>query len=67
MDCGFRLPTTSGYCVQWHTGNVKYLKIGKTRAIRGFIETTSKETAEAKYKSLIEAGYKNVELHECIF
>lgn len=67
MNCGFRLPTTSGYCVSWDTGCTKVLKNGKVRKIRDAFYTTDKEKAENKKNELIFTGFENVEMYECIY
>lgn len=65
------LPTTSGWTVEWETGEIKTIKYknGRTREIRMHSDfcSTSREAVERKAEELRSKGYKGVWITECIF
>ena len=67
MNCGFRLPTTSGYCVSWDTGKYRELRNGERRAIRDDYYTTDKTKAEEQKSIREKLGFENVKMYECIY
>ncbi len=65
------LPTTSGWSVEWYTGEIRTFYKGtpweKQVRMKNSFETTSKARAEAKAEEMRKQGYEIIGIYECIF
>ena len=60
------LPSRKGWMVQWETGETIRI-CGEDLQKKDLYETTDRKKAEKKAEEMRQAGYKNVEMMECIF
>ncbi len=65
------LPTTSGWMVEWYTGEVRtiHYRNGRTvdQKVKDSFESTSKEEIDDKVKELKENGFEVIGVYECCF
>ena len=61
-----RLPTTSGWMVEWETGKTWTDKKGRVHVPKGAYESTSYEKVVAKKEELEKQGFKVIGIYECI-
>ena len=65
------LPTTSGWMVEWYTGEVRTIHYdnGRTvdRKVKTSFESKSKEEIDCKAKELEKEGFEIVGIYECCF
>jgi len=68
---GITLPTTSGWMVEWYTGEVRTIRYrnGRTvdQKVKNSFESTSKEKVDNKIKELKENGLEVIGVYECCF
>ena len=62
-----KLPTTSGYCVEWDKEETITKRSGQVVHLRGCYETIDLDDAKKVKSEKESAGFNNVTLCECIF
>ena len=60
-----KMPTKTGYMVEWETGEM--WGKNKNHPVKNDVYTTSYDKACKLKKEKEDAGFKNVQMYECIF